>query len=465
MNYVELSTSEGSKFNGNLFPKSTNDVSSDSINMNDFHSEISNNQAGGGVFSWLFGSSDENNMVLKAFGDNRPDVASYLLSNKECKSFDAQDRTGKTVLHYLVIFSTYNRDVARTLANILDNSDLSSAINVTDNKGNTAAHYAADLGNSVLVEALKRKGANLSIRNNDGYYVGTDTEQDTERVYTVPVVRSSDLPLVRRDMSSKDLFVPCGSVSETDNLEKKLDNIVKMFVRTPIDTATDTMNLNMSTKTDMSIKRDAGDVSTDDVDTDAFIQNVLKKFKTASTTGMPQLGGGSGKSVKGSRKINTYSEISFGGASESDHSSVSEVARMIKRQATDVHERVIKKIMDIMRVNEKVARNYKAALYKMIKDKHPELSNYDRSVEMEKLATEKELKKIDIDKVTKEIEMHISEREKTRSENSEEKPQKKKASKKVVDTTEEKPRKKRSKKADISISTESSLTFSSTSAA
>jgi hypothetical protein len=432
--------------------------------MNDIRSEISNNQAGGGLFSWLFGSSDESNMVLKAFGDNRPDVAIYLLTNKECKSYDAQDRTGKTVLHYLVIFSTYNRDVARTLANILDKSDVSSAVNITDNKGNTAAHYAADLGNNVLVDALKAKGADLSIKNNDGFFIGTDTEQDTERVYTKPVTRSSTLSKTRHSATSpsKNIFIPCGSASETDNLEKQLDNIVKMFVRTPADSTTDTMNLNMTTKTDMSIKRDTNDVSTDDVNTDEFIQNVLKKFKSVSTSGMPQLGGGSGKAVKGSRKINTYSEISFGGVSDSGPSSVSEVARMIKNQATDVHERVIKKIMALMKVDEKVARNYKAALYKMVKEKHPELSNYDRSVEMEKLATEKELKKIDIDKVTKEIELHISEREKTRSENSEEKPKKKKGSKKA-DKTEEKPKKKRSKKEDISISTESSLTFSTTS--
>lgn len=454
MNYVELSTSEGGKFNANLFLNSTNDVSSDSINMKDIRSEISNNQAGGGVLSWLFGSSDDNNMVLKAFGDNRPDVATYLLTNNDYDSYNAQDRAGKTVLHYLVIFSTYNRDVARVLANILDKSDISSAINIKDSRGNTAAHYAADLGNGVLVEALKAKGADLSIKNKDGFYIGTDTEQDTERVYTRPTTKVRDV-----GSPSKDIFIPCGSAaSESENLGRKLDNIVKLFVRTPAESTTDTMKFNMTTKTDMSVKREGDDVSTGDIDTDEFIQNVLKKFKSAPE--VPQLGGGSGKSVRGTRKINTYSEISFGGASDSAPSSMSEVARMIKNQATDVHERVIKKIMDIMKVDEKVARNYKAALYKKVKDKHPELSNYDRSVEMEKLATEKELKKIDIAQVTKEIELHISEREKTRSENSEEKPKKKKES----NTKEDKPKKKRSKKEDISISTESSLTFSATSA-
>ena len=59
------------------------------------------------------------------------------------------------------------------------------------------------------------------------------------------------------------------------------------------------------------------------------------------------------------------------------------------------------------------ARNYKAAIYKMVKEKNPLLNNFDRAVEMEKSITKEILKSIDIDKVTKEIEQYKSDKVKT----------------------------------------------------
>ena len=44
----------------------------------------------------------------------------------------------------------------------------------------------------------------------------------------------------------------------------------------------------------------------------------------------------------------------------------------------------------------------------MIKEKHPELSNFDRSVEMEENITKKILDSIDIDKVTNEIDNYLT---------------------------------------------------------
>ena len=77
------------------------------------------------------------------------------------------------------------------------------------------------------------------------------------------------------------------------------------------------------------------------------------------------------------------------------------------------------KIIELLKLdknNEKdvmKARNYKAAIYKMVKEKNPLLNNFDRAVEMEKSITKEILKSIDIDKVTKEIEQYKSDKVKT----------------------------------------------------
>jgi hypothetical protein len=52
----------------------------------------------------------------------------------------------------------------------------------------------------------------------------------------------------------------------------------------------------------------------------------------------------------------------------------------------------------------------------MIKEKNPLLNNFDRAVEMEKAITKEMLKSIDIDKVTKEIQKHLSEKSKSDTE-------------------------------------------------
>ena len=97
-------------------------------------------------------------------------------------------------------------------------------------------------------------------------------------------------------------------------------------------------------------------------------------------------------------------------------SELSEMARNIARQSSDIHERTIEKIASILKLDlknpedNKTVRYYKAAIWRLVKEEHPELSNYDRSVEMEKNITEEKLKSIDIEKVSKEIDKYFSEK-------------------------------------------------------
>jgi ankyrin repeat protein len=198
---------------------------------------------------------------------------------------------------------------------------------------------------------------------------------------------------------------------------------------------------------------------------------MIKDFRNEQNKEARLVGGKKSKKSKGKRKIYTYSEMSYGDPitnddelkeaneritaelfdnkkkSESSESSestkkltseLSEMARNIEQQSTKIHERSIEKIAEIMKLDlknpedNKKARYYKAALWRMIKEKHPELSNYDRSVEMEKNITKEILKSINIQQVSEDIEKYFSEKVKT---SSEEKP------KKATKTKEEKPKK------------------------
>jgi len=84
---------------------------------------------------------------------------------------------------------------------------------------------------------------------------------------------------------------------------------------------------------------------------------------------------------------------------------INSIAMRLRNQATDIHERCVRKIGEILKLDlskpedlEK-AKVFKAAIYRSVKEKHPELNNFDRAVEMEKNITEKILKSINYDDI------------------------------------------------------------------
>jgi hypothetical protein len=124
---------------------------------------------------------------------------------------------------------------------------------------------------------------------------------------------------------------------------------------------------------------------------------------------------GGNRTVMGRRTMRTLSEyddnLMSGGDSEdesNDSDDKSELSRLVKSQTTEIHERVIQKIMKLMDVPENVARNYKAFIYRKVKDEHPEMNGIDRANKMEEETTKKLLQSIDIDKVTRDIEEHLA---------------------------------------------------------
>lgn len=97
---------------------------------------------------------------------------------------------------------------------------------------------------------------------------------------------------------------------------------------------------------------------------------------------------------------------------------VHEIERYISRQNDDLHNKVIKKIMEIMEVDEDVARTYKSGLWDMLKNKTGEaewnkLSPITKSIRLDEATTKDILKKIDL-KEAKKIRQTNSERGKSK---------------------------------------------------
>jgi len=215
--------------------------------------------------------------------------------------------------------------------------------------------------------------------------------------------------------------------------------------------------------------------------------NQLKKVQSTNVMPMNEfrdvnMTGGSSKNSKvkvfGSRRMNLYSDfdVLLGGSEEnendfdsddnmedelegSDTESSDELSRQVKTQVDIIHDRTIDKIAEIMGVSRDIARNYKAALYRQVKDSKPELNGYERAIEMEKMATKDVLDKIDIDRVTADIKKHIEEREKNGKTAKPEKVEKPKGEKKAS-----KPRKAKAAEETSSASLMSESDLSSTSA-
>jgi len=90
------------------------------------------------------------------------------------------------------------------------------------------------------------------------------------------------------------------------------------------------------------------------------------------------------------------------------------LSRQVESKVDMIHQRTIKKIMEMMGVDELTAKNYKAVLYRRAKTEHPELGSFERATEMEKMATKDNLDEIDIKKVSKEIKEYIEQKQRDR---------------------------------------------------
>jgi hypothetical protein len=327
-----------------------------------------------------------------------------------------------------------------------------------------------------LCDKLIRAGADMKIRNANRLYIATDSESDivgrstvSTTAAVVAIAKPPEAPVLGMG-AVPSVFLKKPELSPTtpseDTINKEVNKIVGMLLQVgkpPASEVSATQD-NLPDALTVTEGRTNGNSngrnqSADIYNTSDFVDNLIKEYGTGHNA---QVGG----KKYNTRQMKTYSDVQFTGGSPSSDSD--ELSRLVNNQASEIHDRTVKRIMELLGADMVTAKAFKALLYKKTQKEKPELNNYDRAVEMEKLATLEELEKIKKDQksAVEEIKQHISEKEKQRAETpmGEKKPKKEKSEAKPA-TKEKKTKKKKSDESATSselVPTESN--FSATSA-
>ncbi len=404
----------------------------------------------GGFFWKSCGRTKNDEKVLEFARKSRFDDVAFMIQEDLVDNYCSQDEDGSTILHHL----TRNRNVHgannKSIQIVLNQPNIKSFINVQDKNGDTPLHAAVKGGHMDLADLYIKMGANKSIKNNNGNFVDSDVQCPNDNL----------MPTKSSTNNKKTI-----TVNNADQFDAVMKILVNGFVNNqPLSEETATLGKfpQLNNETQTASKVDSQKTNLNATDTDEFLNELLKADKDAKET-IKQAGGYVSPNTDELQDaaLNTYAQDTSGANddfinrvfnigrkqhggkrskrrvvtrtlpssnynefdSENDpqrqleRDSSSELQRMINNRATEIHERVVKKIMDLLSIDESTAKLYKAWLWRLAKKEHPELTtNYDKSIEMEKMVTKKTLSKIDIDKVQKELDKEREERNKEREE-------------------------------------------------
>jgi hypothetical protein len=526
--------------NKSLQKSRNNHSSTDSKSSSSFSFGEQNIQQGGGIKELIFGKNTGKyvtQLILDSFNSGFLQTAIYVLEhsidNEVDIKFGAKDSNGKTILHWVTICAAKVPQLKNMLVNILKNDSAVNNINIQDNDKNTIAHYAMKCNMMDMLNFLVRKGIDLTLKNNDGLSI----QLKKEYVKQPSVFRKP------QSQAYTDI-----STDEVGRIREKLGNLVDSFVQRTdkdsdsdldftntvsvtsmpkskpqsIDVASPLNNTNRNVLDDLMKHLDGvvnnDENETDDVyevvdglvdefnknnESDSFVDKLMNVYSNKTAESMA----GGSNIMKGTRRMNTYSEISMSGgddlststsssssscdefddctsteSTESDDEdddhfsgkaisrgnllmglSSSEVNELLglarlsrlsreKNEGADKHEAAVNRIMELLNVGRFDARAYKAILYKQIRDGNPDLNNVDRSIELLKRASDDKIlesvSKGDVEKM-KSILMKLDEERDSKSQSSsDKKPQKAKKAKESSDE-DKKAKKSAPKKASV----------------
>jgi hypothetical protein len=334
---------------------------------------------GGGFFDFLAGSSSK--LLTKAFSLGNVHAALFLLDQNEITlDYGATDKNGRNAIHYMALFSPHSAVIRQKLAKLLETGLDSSYLNKQDSEGNTPLHLAVAVRNNKLAKLMEKNGANRSIKNKYGDYVGIEepaqsrgTDSGCSSEIFMKKKRPSQNPravsdhinnvlnrMIKAIPKSEDVDTIgfTRTVGETDAVQVHVSkatgsNAVEeihafsagesdLHATTPEGARTGLTGIFMpvaatdsfpsrtvgepaSTAKDPYASIDAG-LANNSQDansaTDEFVQAIIKQLSGESVATAPLQGGAKKSSVKKnilSRKVVTYSEIaSEGGAFGSD---------------------------------------------------------------------------------------------------------------------------------------------------
>jgi hypothetical protein len=272
-------------------------------------------------------------------------------TNKLVGSVDAE---GNTLLHKAAMnndMTTFN-SIKTTLPENLQ--ERSRFINAQNANGDTAAHVAVRNANYAMVTAIKHLGGDLSIANKNNEYImsteGSDVFQQNQAGAGLdsdnfPAALSSTQPYVAPKVPKYE----SPSFNSPDNLD--------------------------GFSSDIFISNKAGGAVSHNSDAydPASLDEISSEFNII-TGGAAKINGG-GKSISGTRTLYFEDMIT------SDSSMYHEGGSSKQKESTKIHDEVIRMIQDLG-YSEDDARVLKAACYRLVKDKYPELNNLERAKKM-----------------------------------------------------------------------------------
>jgi len=262
------------------------------------------------------------------------------------------------------------------------------------------------LGMDDVVKLFAQYGSDLTLKNEEGFSIA---------LKNIPV-RSEPMVNVQLQSTSGDVDFfqkianqNCSEQSDEQTIGNRLDNIVKMFTNKSDQDVVDTIGFRRDqisdasygptkSKENQTLRVPVLTQSSEKSDFDSIdvLNMIMNDFRQGRQGKQEQQGGG--KIINGKRNIVTYSEISIGGKSSNDDSSdlensdlqsVSSMARAVENKATEAHKRAVERIKELLGVDDIEAKAYKALIYDAIKKDSPQLSNYDKAMELEKRASDK----------------------------------------------------------------------------
>jgi ankyrin repeat protein len=471
------------------------------LNFTEAINHNNSNQRGG----FLFGSSSDNDKkVLMAARQQKYEVVSFMIKNNMIQDYGVVDDYGCTLLHYLAKDYKINVENVCSVDIILSKSNVKSFINIQDKNGDTPIHIAVKSGNNEMAAKLDSSGANMDIKNKQGFRVDGETVDSVNYARTAsPRMSEQHLDNIVNQDNQDD--------RNTQNItQDTIKNIVNKFltIKQPKNMTSSAHSImNTDTRNDSSRNNSVEFQNSDTLSTSRFIDQLMNKYSSNLLQQQPQhqqQGSGrdyeseSDSSVNSKSYINTENFLdnianginNIGGARkknrsrsgsgsdiynltkndvdseeeptkedsekpkrktrkskntnndsalvysltkndvDSEEESTKEdsekpikktrkskskkqnteddaeqetrldergtqLSRMINNQAGEIHKRVLQKIMDILKIDEATARNYKAVLWSTVKKNKDLKTNLDQSVELEKITTKENLEKLD----------------------------------------------------------------------
>ena len=132
---------------------------------------------GGGLYFSQNGGTNNDNLLLKAGLDNNTGVVEFMINNNMITNVSTKDKTGKNIIHYIAEnYNSYNDKQLIDKIMFLNNSN--TALNQKDNTGNTPLIISVKNENDNLAETLINYGADKKIKNNQGYWVNSQSEEE-----------------------------------------------------------------------------------------------------------------------------------------------------------------------------------------------------------------------------------------------------------------------------------------------